>query len=144
MSVEKLFKAIKDNDVAAVKKLIQGIPRDDFDGCTDDGNQTALMVACEFADLEIIKLLLESGADVGWDLKYSADTVLKALARGKHEDLETLEVLISALGEEYMPHQICSNGNDDGEEYGDGAESPLEIVKRLNKDMYIKRFSEFE
>ena len=144
VDIDKLFSAIKDNDIEAVTKLIRDIPSSEFNSRTSDSEKTALMLACEVSSPEIIKLLLDSGAEAAWEMKWSSETTLKSLARGIHCDLEILELIISDYGEDCMPYEINNNGDEYGEK-GDPEieeESPLDIVKRLDKKQFIEKFKE--
>lgn len=55
---------------------------------------TPLMVACYFGDLAIVKLLVESGADVALRDGYGANCLFFASAIGSENHVDTIEYLI--------------------------------------------------
>lgn len=150
--MEALFKAIKSNDLKKVKELIVNIPSREFaefdENTTDSsGEYTALMYACEYSNsIEIIKALLEKGALVGYEISYCDNTVLKSLARGVNSDLEMLELLAKAHGED-MAYLVKGDGNSSADDVQSVDSTtmltPIDLAEQHGKSVYVKKFKSY-
>ena len=143
MNIETLFSAIRNDDLDRIAKEIDGIQPDQFDEQTNDGELTALMLACEVASLDTIKFLLKHGAEPTYELKWSSNSTLKSLAKGVHDDMETLNVIFEAIGEPYIKAELNSSGDDYADmDFEEEVEllSPLQIAEQQGKDAYVEAF----
>ena len=146
--MDKLFEAIKSNDLEQVNKIISDLPNGlDFDIKTDNGEYTALMVACEYANLDIINALLNKGAEVGYEIKYCDNTVLKSLSRGVNSNIDILDALINSLGEKFMRYEATNNGNESAEDFfpldGEPSLTPIELAEKNGKTDYLNKLKEY-
>ena len=150
--MEALFKAIKSNDLKKVKELIANIPSEEFaefdeNTMNSSGEYTALMYACEYSNnIEIIKALLDKGALIGYQISYCDNTVLKSLARGVNSDLEILELLIEAHGED-MAYLVNDNGNSSADDVQTVDSrtmlTPIDLAEQHGKSSYVEKFKSY-
>ena len=98
---KKLIDAIEENDVAKVEKLVKSpfgsvnsLPRNAFLArLVEISVETPLQVACHEGNYEIIKLLVDNGADVNKTGSYKISP-LQSAAGAKEERLRIVKLLV--------------------------------------------------
>lgn len=89
---EELFSAIDKNDIELIRKHIQNNSYlDGHGGC--DGRSTVLMHACSRGRLEIVKLLLNAGANMKSTSEFGYDALFFSVL---HNQIESAKLLIAA------------------------------------------------
>lgn len=63
LKMDEFFKAIRENNIRDVRRIIEN-NKDIINSQNKDG-QTALMIACRYSSDDMVRLLLEYGADIG-------------------------------------------------------------------------------
>ena len=107
--MKELFKAIKENNIEAVKLLLE---RGADINTKDKDGRTALMYAASAGCTETVKLLLDHGADINAKTKYGYRTALMLAAIGGHT--ETVKLLlergadVNTIGEFDRPALMCA------------------------------------
>lgn len=127
-SIERLFEAVKNNDITKVKQLLQAGTNVD---ARDKLGATALMYAAhKKGNLDMIKLLLEAGADVNAASTYYDEyfdlTPLESAILG--QNIPAMQLLLDSGAD---PNRLDSKMNETVLMAALRNEAPLDIIKLL-------------
>lgn len=107
--MNKLFDAIYTSDIKTIKSLVShGY---DLNNCFDeeDEGKTPLMTAMEVNSSEVVKLLLDLGADINQATELRGDTALTWCS--KFGTIQNFKGLVSILGDKFDVNTQNSEGN---------------------------------
>ena len=109
---DELFDAIEEQNISKISKLIEaGCDLNRNNGASFEEGITFLMVASVSGNLNVVKLLVESGANVNAVSKYSDSALLCAVFSGHQKIIDYLEPLtnpkIRATVDRYVKTGKC-------------------------------------
>ena len=94
--ISELQLAVEQRDLARTESLLQEENGDDLTGLQIFADHTLLMYACERGTPEIVKHLLDKGAQVS-ELEWSTNNELKSALRNSHQSQEILKLILAAV-----------------------------------------------
>ena len=129
--ITELQLAVEQKDLARTESLLQEENGDNLTGLQFFADHTLLMYACERGTAEIVKHLLEKGAQVS-ELEWSTNNELKSALRNSQQSREILELILAAIPADIRADMIETDWDPDGMDEGQ-ARSPLEMARDMGK-----------
>lgn len=129
--ITELQLAVEQKDLARTESLLQEESGDDLTALQIFADHTLLMYACERGTPEIVKYLLEKGAQVS-ELEWSTNNELKSALRNSQQSREILELILAAVPADIRADMIETDWDPDCMDEGE-AKSPLEMARDMGK-----------
>ena len=129
--ISELQLAVEQRDLARTESLLQEENGDDLTGLQIFADHTLLMYACERGTPEIVKHLLDKGAQVS-ELEWFTNNELKSALRNSHQSQEILKLILAAVPADIRADMIETDWDPDGMDEGE-AKSPLDMARDMGK-----------